>query len=60
MHEKRLIETCVAAPGGWCEVQYAYSLLGRKDLKPEARVSVTSALQTDVSANACAFSQTGS
>lgn len=31
--------SCAAAPGGWCEVQYAYSLLGRRDLKPEARVS---------------------
>ena len=30
--------TDLTAPGGWCEVQYSYSLLGRRDLKPEARV----------------------
>lgn len=33
-----LLVTDLTAPGGWCEVQYSYSLLGRRDLKPEARV----------------------
>ena len=37
------VDVCLstaAAPGGWCEQQYAYSLAGRRDLAPEARVSM--------------------